>query len=184
MVILKNKRIYAIGCLLWVAMVLVLGAGCTKVDEGTTGLTGPTGYTTTTITLESSASQVNNGSTFTLAVKAYKVSNLFGAAFDLSYDTSKIKVQTVADGGFLFYAMTPQKSEGSNLLTVGLSSQADSSGNVTGVDGDGTLCNITFKAVGAGTTEIKVVSGSAKFYDTSLVATSPDIDQSVTITVN
>lgn len=184
MVTLREKRTSTARALFYIAVILFLGAGCTKVDEGSTGLTGPTGYSTTTISLESSAAQVANGSTFTVAVKAYSASNLFGAGFDLSYDTSKVKIQTISDGGFLFNAMTPQASEGSNLLIVGLSSQAGSSGNATGVNGDGTLCNITFKGVGAGTTEIKVVSGSAKFYDTGLVKTTPDIDPSVTITVN
>lgn len=164
-----------------IAMISILATGCGSAGGGASP-TGPTPPIGPAISLEAPSTGV---STFTVAVKVDNVDDLFGAGFDLSYDTSIINITAVQDGGFLYNAMTPNWSESSNSAVIGVSSQA-SSGIAVGVDGDGTLCNITFAVLTTGSTEIKIVSGSAKFYDPNYPSsspTAPSIGSSITITV-
>lgn len=185
MVILMDLKKYGIRCLLCISTVILLLSGCSKVDT-----TGPTGASslTPTISLASSASQVTNGSTFTVSVNAANVTNLFGVAFDLQYDKTVFTETAIADGGFLAPTVDvwyggPDTLTGN--FTVGATSTASATGVRTGASDSGTLCTITFKAISTGSAkEIKIATGSAKIYDTSLNQTAPDIGSSVTITVN
>lgn len=187
MVALMNMNSRVIGCLLCACTLIALLTGCTKIESATeAGVTGPSS-TTPSISLSSSASQVNNGASFTVAVNVDSAADLFGSNIELQYNKSIVDVTAVQDGGFLtapvagpFYS-TDSLTE---YLIIGITSTANSSGVVTGVSGSGTLCNITFQAKAPGTTSISFISSQVKFYDTSGNPTSPDVGFPVSITVN
>lgn len=185
MVILMNLKTYGIRYLLYICTVILLLSGCSKVESD--GLTGSSSVTTE-ISLTSSASQVTNGSTFTVSVDVSNVTDLFGASFDLQYDKTVFSKTAITDGGFLAAPVVLSYAEDiqSGKFAVGVSSTAGTSGGRTGVSGSGTLCTITFQAISTGSAkEIKIATGSAKLSDTSLLnQTAPDIGSSVTITVN
>lgn len=184
MVILMNLKTYGIRCLLYICTVILLLSGCSKVESD--GLTGSSSVSPE-VSLTSSASQVTNGSTFTVSVNAANATDLFGVAFDLQYDKTVFSETAIADGGFLAAPVDLSYGEDiqSGNFAVGVSSRAGTSGGHTGVTGSGTLCTITFKAINTGSAkEIKIATGSAKFIDTSYNQTAPDIGSSVTITVN
>lgn len=167
------------------ALILLLLIGCSS-GGGDSGVTSPvsptpTGTTEPTISLSSSTTQVSNGATFTVSVNVSDATNLFGAGFDINYDSSKLDLTGVQDGGFL----TPSVNIIINNGYIAISSQAGTSGTTTGVDGDGTLCDITFRAKATGSVTISIAS--PKFYDPnypSSVATVPAIGSSVTMTIN
>lgn len=168
------------------AFILLLLIGCSSGGGGDSDVASPvsptpTGTTEPTISLSSSTTQVSNGATFTVSVDVSNADNLFGAGFTINYDSSKLDLTGVQDGGFL----TPSVNIIVNNGYIAISSQAGTSGTTTGVDGSGTLCNITFKAKATGSVTISITS--PKFYDPSYpdsVATVPDIGSSVTMTIN
>lgn len=166
------------------AFILLLLIGCSSGGGGDSDVASPvsptpTGTTEPTISLSSSTTQVSNGATFTVSVDVSNADNLFGAGFDVNYSTSKLELTDVEDGGFLTSPVLGPYVDGDK---VAISSQAGTSGTTTGVDGDGTLCNITFKAKATGSVTISITSPT--FYDTNSASTAPDIGSSVTVTIN
>ena len=94
------------------------------------------------------------GDTIVIDINVADSEDLFGYQFDLNWDDSVLKYQDLEDGDFL-------KKDG---VPLGSAGPFNSTGKVTyavtrmqgggsGVEGDGTITKITFKAVGSGTSQ-------------------------------
>src|SRR3989344_433160 len=105
----------------------------------------------------SSEASVNLGTNLTLTLNVTNISDLFGAAFELTYNPSILHFVSAQKGSLLekdgvtTYLIATPSPEG-NLL-VGYSRQAVG-GIATGVNGSGSLMTITFSTVAAGTSNI------------------------------
>lgn len=90
-----------------------------------------------------------NKDEITLAVKVKGGADVYGAALEITFDGSKIGYINAAEGNYLsqgFAATSFSKAleQGSTgILLIGIHRQ----GIITGVTGDGALCNIVFKAL-------------------------------------
>ena len=123
---------------------------------------------------------------FYVYVNVAFVENLYGAAFDLEYDSTLIQVK---DGNSLLAGIQPVYTQGSffdstestilvdfeegNLgkLLIGISNKHDLV--TTGNDGSGNLLRLTFKALN--------VTGSASIsFDSTSILTDPNLDEIIT----
>ncbi|MDD5773589.1 MAG: PKD domain-containing protein [bacterium] len=89
-----------------------------------------------------------NNDEITLAVRVKGGTNVYGAAMEITYDSSKINYISISQGNYLgakadtaFYASLINGQKG--ILLIGI----DKKGNVPGTNGDGTLVTIVFRAV-------------------------------------
>src|SRR5262249_7915230 len=97
------------------------------------------------------------GETSTLKVNATQVNDLFSLPIRLEYNPKVIRVEDVRHG-MLFsqggeeIAVVQQIDKERGLATVGVTRPPNSGG----VSGDGTVLEITLRAVGVGTSELKI----------------------------
>ena len=101
-----------------------------------------------------SNSSLSSGSVLAIDIKVDSVSNVFGAAFDVDFDSTKMTYSSYSAGSFLetggnsvSYQPVPQ-SGNSGKLIVGASRQAPSGGQ----SGSGTLVTLKFNVTGATST--------------------------------
>lgn len=132
-------------------------------DKKTEGITNPTTTTNSSISFSSSGIGGNNtvymaynnvsNNILAIDVKAGSLSSgVYGAAFDVDFDSSKMIFDSYVAGSFLenggntvSYQVGLQ-SGNSGKLIVGISRQ----GNVSGVTGSGTIVTLKFKVTSAG----------------------------------
>ena len=106
-------------------------------------------------------SKVSSGSSFTLNVKVENVTGLFGASFELKFDKDVLEATEAVKGDFLgpaviFYAGIDPGSVG-----IGISRKAGAGG----VDGDGVIAVLTFKAISAGEADVSLHRDTLKMQD-------------------
>lgn len=118
------------------------------------GSTGPS----STVTFSGSSSGDNvymdrnsflsHGSVLAVDVKVNNVSNVYGAAFVVDFDSSGMTYDSYAKGDFLgtVEPYVAQESGSSNKLVVGISKQ----GTATGATGSGTLITLKFNVTSGG----------------------------------
>lgn len=93
-------------------------------------------------------SSLSSGNTLAIDVKVNNLSNVYGAAFDMDFDSSKMTYSSYVKGDFLG-TVEPNvvlQSGGSNKLVVGVSKQ----GTATGATGSGTLVTLKFNVTSGG----------------------------------
>jgi hypothetical protein len=95
---------------------------------------------------------VTTGSPFTIEIVVENVTELQGVEVGLSFDDSKIDYTTAAAGAFLPAPLFFPPSAGSVTNQVLLSIAGTGSPNYN--SGTGTVLNVTFNAIAAGTTDI------------------------------
>jgi Cohesin domain len=109
-----------------------------------------------TISVQPATLGVTAGQTFTLSVQISGVSNLYGYQFDLGFNSAVLAAISVAEGPFL-------DSGGPTIFVPGAIDNAGGSiaanadilnGPVSGVSGDGILLTASFRALGAGSSQI------------------------------
>lgn len=96
-------------------------------------------------------SSLSNGDFLAIDIKANDISsNVYGAAFDVKFDSSKITYDSYVSGSFLEsggnmvnYQVGLQS--GNSKLVIGISRQ----GPVSGISGSGTLVTLKFKVTGS-----------------------------------
>jgi len=90
-----------------------------------------------------------------VGVDLYRVTDLFGAAFRLEYDTTKVRVIRVEPGSFLgtdvIFFSYPQ----SGYVAVSVSRRESATHEVGGVSGSGRLATIVFSGVGTGVSPLR-----------------------------
>jgi len=110
------------------------------------------------ISVSPAAQTVNVGDTVIVEIKVSNANDLYGFQFNIEYDPDVLEYKSIEQGTFLSrngadqtYPINPQVSPGllENIVLSRL-------GPVGGLNGDGTLEKITFIAVGAGTSDIKM----------------------------
>jgi len=118
-----------------------------------------TSLTSLAVGIEPRVLTVANGSIFAISVWVESVTDLFGAAFEISFDSTKIVAESAQQGSFL----------GSNVIFYPHCDSVSSSASVAvtrldgaiGVSGHGTLATVYFHAVGTGSTTISFTSDLA-----------------------
>lgn len=99
--------------------------------------------------------------TFTLALLAFEVADLFGYGVDITFDPAVVMFETATAGTFLDgegITVTSQIAEGpSGTLVIGQSRV----GAVVGMSGSGTLLSLIFKSVAAGTSTFTTSNAGA-----------------------
>ena len=110
------------------------------------------------IAISPSSLSVSSQQTFSLAVTANSISDLYAYQFDLHFDATLVQVISVTEGAFL-------PGGGATLFFPGtidnvggyLTNIADSLETaISGVTGSGTLADVSFQAIGAGTSPVNV----------------------------
>ncbi len=141
-------------CLAILCLVALLVQACGDQSGKASATPQPTG---STVALSTPAGAVNPGDVFASSVEVRNLGETFYAAFDVTYDPSALEFQGASDGTFLsnegldgtlFQAALQDGNPG--RVTVGMSRVA----RVRGVSGGGTLLNLRFKALRAGTTTL------------------------------
>lgn len=134
-------------------LILVLGlalmtTACDKkpVDPTVTiSFSGPTPGSNSVYMARNSS--LSNGSVLGIDIKVDSVSNLFGAAFDVDFDSTKMTYSGYSAGSFLETggnSVTYIATQTVNKLIVGVSKQAPSGGQ----SGSGTLVTLKFNVTG------------------------------------
>lgn len=109
------------------------------------------------LSVSPASKSVTNGDTFTVDVTVTNASELFGFQFDVEYDSSVLELEEATEGTFLSnngidstFCVPYKTPDGiaENIACTRLGSGS--------VNGDGLLETVTFKAIGAGTSEIKL----------------------------
>lgn len=104
-----------------------------------------------TIGIDPGRLTVSNGVNFMLAVWVDVVTELFGASFELSYDSTKIEADSAAVGDFLGSDVIFFDHYEPGVVSIAVTRKAGAGG----VDGYGTLARVHFHAVGTGTTAVE-----------------------------
>lgn len=131
------------GDLLIVIAAILFASAC---SNGGSGITGPS-IGANTVYVKRNAS-LSSGSTVAVDVKVNSVSNVYGAAFDVDFDSSKMTYAGCTQGSFLEQSggCVANLQPGNNgKLVVGISKQ----GSVSGVSGSGTVVTLKFTASGS-----------------------------------
>ncbi|MEW5766161.1 MAG: cohesin domain-containing protein [bacterium] len=102
---------------------------------------------------------VKRKETFTIEIRAENVTNLFGTAFDLKFDSDYLEVDEVDEegivfGDFLENPLTFNMLTG-NILSIA-TTQTNSGAGMKGVSGSGLLVTVPFKAKKAGNTQLNL----------------------------
>jgi general secretion pathway protein D len=102
------------------------------------------------------------GSTFQVAITAANAHDLYSVPMQLQFDP-KVLALTDVEAGEMFSkdgqaVALVHRDEGNGAVTISASRPP----NVHGVDGQGTICTLTFKAVGAGDSSLALVRVGAK----------------------
>ncbi|MDH3976799.1 MAG: cohesin domain-containing protein [Deltaproteobacteria bacterium] len=108
------------------------------------------------------------GSTFTVTIAVQNEVDLEGATYELSYNHSVIEVdyvfdvsEGVASGGALAGSVVEFAGGTNNLLVSFFKNPPDTGSTFTG---SGTMCVITFEAVGSGSTTISFSNIDTEYY--------------------
>ncbi len=117
----------------------------------------------TVIKVDPYLSKASAGNSFTVNVKVENVSGLFGVSFELKFNQDVLEATEALNGDFLgsdviFYAGIDPGSVG-----IGISRKAEAGG----VDGDGVIAVLTFKAISAGETDISFYQNTLKMQDST-----------------
>ncbi|MFH1288580.1 MAG: PKD domain-containing protein [bacterium] len=91
-----------------------------------------------------------NGDEITLDIKVKGGTNVYGAALEMTYDSAKISYIFSSKGDYLgadidYFSNLYNNQQGLLLIGIG------KTGDVPGVNGDGSLCTVVFKALAAQT---------------------------------
>jgi len=102
------------------------------------------------------------GSTFQVAVMLSNAKDLYSVPVQMHFDPSVLSLVNVDDGNLLGRdgqaVALVHRDEGNGMLTISASRPP----NVKGVDGQGTLCTLTFKALKAGDSALSLIKIGAK----------------------
>jgi general secretion pathway protein D len=102
------------------------------------------------------------GSTFQTSIVLSNAHDVFSVPMQIQFDPKVLELVNVDAGGLLAGGGQPvalvHRDEGNGLVTISASRPPGASG----VDGQGEVCTLTFKAVGAGDTSISLVKVGAK----------------------
>ena len=102
------------------------------------------------------------GSTFQVAVMLANAKDLYSVPLQMHFDPAVLSLVNVDDGNLLGRdgqaVALVHRDEGNGMLTISASRPP----NVKGVDGQGTLCTLTFKALAAGDSSLSVLKVGAK----------------------
>ncbi|NIP40591.1 MAG: hypothetical protein GTN39_03655 [Candidatus Aenigmarchaeota archaeon] len=110
------------------------------------------------VSVSPSAQTAGVGDTVNVEIKISDANDLYGFQFNIEYDPSILRYERIEEGDFLSnngadstYPISPSVSSGllKNIASTRL-------GPVGGLDGEGTLERITFTALSAGTSQIKI----------------------------
>jgi len=119
----------------------------------------------TTILVSRSNVNVRVNQTFAVNIDVSGVSDLYGWAFKLGYNTSTLELVNVAEGSFLnnsrdtYFVSKVMSTDG--YILVGCTSL----GNIAGVNGNGTIASIEFRSLSMGNCTLDL-------YDTKLVSSN------------
>lgn len=139
-------------------IIFVLSMFLLSACGGGGGGTNPAGPSTTVAFSGSSAgynvymvtnSSLSSGTVLAIDIKVDSVSNVFGAAFDIDFDSTKMTYSGYSAGSFLESggnSVTYIATQAANKLIVGVSRQAPSGGQ----SGSGTLVTLKFNIIGGG----------------------------------
>ena len=155
------------------------GGGGNPVEPPTASLVFTPAQNQTANSLALVRSNGTDPNSLALDLRGTGVSDLYGAAFDLTYPAS-LRFDGATEGTWLNGggAQTSlQVATGTNRLTVGITRL----GALTGVTGDGTLLTLRFSAVAAGSGSIEFVAPNA-YTTTSTAYTVRWIGGSVAVT--
>ena len=102
---------------------------------------------------------INNGETFVLDFKIAGASDVFGFQFDVEYNPSVLQFQKSDQGTFL------NKNGQDNTFCVDYKNSSGAVRNIActrlgkgSAEGEGILDKITFKAIGSGTSDVKITN--------------------------
>ncbi|MGC2657073.1 MAG: cohesin domain-containing protein [Bryobacteraceae bacterium] len=111
-----------------------------------------------TISVDPAAPTEAVGQSFTLSVEISGASDLYGYQFDLGFDPTVLEATSVTEGAFLAAGGQTIFVPGSIDNTGGsITANADVlNGAVSGVNGNGDLLDVTFKALTAGSSSVQV----------------------------
>jgi general secretion pathway protein D len=102
------------------------------------------------------------GSTFTASVVLTNAHDVFSVPLQVGFDPKILQLVNVEAGGLLGGDGQPvalvHRDDGNGLVTI----TASRPPGVGGVNGNGQVCTLTFKAIGAGDTNIALVKVGAK----------------------
>lgn len=102
------------------------------------------------------------GSTFQAAIMLTNAHDVFSVPMELQYDPKVLQLVNVDTGGLLGGDGQPvalvHRDEGNGLVMISASRPP----GVSGVNGDGQVCILTFKAIGAGDSNLTLVKVGAK----------------------
>jgi general secretion pathway protein D len=102
------------------------------------------------------------GSTFQVAVMLANAKDLYSVPLQMHFDPAVLSLVNVDDGNLLGRdgqaVALVHRDEGNGMLTISASRPP----NVKGVDGQGTLCTLTFKALTAGDSALSLIKIGAK----------------------
>ena len=122
---------------------------CTSCERGG-GKSDSAPTDTPRIYIELDKSEASVGETFVASVMVEDVENIYGAAFDLVFDSDAIELTGKRKGDFLggerVELIAEFQSDDPDRLVVGISRTGDAEGR----DGSGTLASFTLKALSKG----------------------------------
>jgi general secretion pathway protein D len=105
------------------------------------------------------------GGTFQIAVTATNAHDLYSVPMQLQFDPKVLQLVNVDDNGMQGLlgrdgqaVALVHRDEGNGTVTVSASRPP----NTSGVEGQGTICTLTFKAIGPGDTTVSLVRAGAK----------------------
>ena len=121
------------------------------------GVTTPVNFTVLPATSNQAV-----GSTFQVAITASNAMDLFSVPLQMQFDSKVLQLVNVDAGEFLGKdgqaVALVHRDEGNGAVTVSASRPP----NVPGVSGQGTVCTLTFKAIGPGTSSLALARVGAK----------------------
>jgi general secretion pathway protein D len=122
----------------------------------------PSGGQAVTYTVLPANSSQTTGGTFQVAVMASNAQDLYSVPLQVQFDSKILQLVNVDNGGLLSLdgqtAVLVHRDEGNGLVTISTSRPP----GVAGVNGQGNICTLTFKAIAAGDSNIALVKVGAK----------------------
>jgi general secretion pathway protein D len=132
-----------------------------KAPSASPAPTGPVGQPVNLAILPQDSSQAV-GSTFQVAVTAANAKDLYSVPLQVHFDPHVLVLVDVDAGGMLSKdgqaVALVHRDEGNGNVTI----SATRPPNTKGVDGQGTVCTLTFKALAAGDATVSLVKIGAK----------------------
>jgi general secretion pathway protein D len=113
------------------------------------------------------------GSTFQVAVNVQGAQDLISVPMQIQFNPNVLQLQNVDAGSFLSKDGKPatvvHRDDGNGMVTIGATRMPQA----PGVSGTGSVCTLTFKAVGAGDSTISFVKVGAKNSAQVAIAATP-----------